>query len=281
MLLLVIDVVGRWRELERVVRELGLDWGLNHAPADLRYLRSSEHAFGARVDHLLPEDYRSFVNAVGYPVVGFSYYDRLGISFLPPEAMACLSADLPDPDEVWPAAVDGQPTVCLHALFAGSDLSEIDGYSFGPGQDGGLVVWQVEDGMPLQECGSFTDWLDGEITRLTEHARTWEPDPPAEDDEEPEDDPHRLIDYSLGGHYGQAPYSAADLDLSWVEADEHSHTYGLVDRAGIWLIPLSQRFYDVLPFRDGVAKVILNNEEASWEGPWVEIRIDGSLVAAP
>jgi len=274
MLRAVIDVVGRWRGLERVVQERKLDWGLNYAPADLRYVRSGEHAFGARLDHLLPDDYLAFVDAVGYPVVGFAYYDRLGISFLPPEAMAHLSVDLPDPDEVWPEAVEGQPTVCLHALFAGSDLSEIDGYSFGTGQAGGLVVWQVEEGMPRKECGTFTDWLDGEITRLTRHATTWTP-VPLEDDEEPEEDPHRLLDYSLGGWYDQAPYSSADLGLHWVESDEHTDTFGLIDDTGTWLIPLGARYRDVLPFRDGVAEVVLDGAALD---SWTEIRTDGSLV---
>lgn len=277
MLRAVIDVVGRWRELERVVRDRELGWGLHHAPADLRYARAEEHALGGRVDHLLPADYRAFVAEVGYPVVGFGYYDRRGISFLPPEAMARLSVDLPDPEDVWPEAVAGQPTPCLHALFAGSDLSEIDGFSFGPGQAGGVVVWEVENGMPRKECGTFAEWLDGEVARLAEHATTWTPDPPfeGEEEEEPEEDPHRLLDYSLGGHYGQAPYSAADLDLHWVESDVHSGTWGLVDGAGTWLIPLGARFRDVLPFRDGVAEVVL--EDAALDS-WVRIRTDGTLV---
>lgn len=267
--------MGRWRELENAVQERGLDWGLNHAPADLRYARSNEHARGARLDHLLPAEYRAFVAEVGYPVLGFEYYDRRGISFLPPEAMAYVSADLPDPDEVWPEAVDGGPTVCLYAFFAGTDLSEIDGYAFGPGSGGELVVWQVEDGMPHKECGTFTEWLDSEVTRLAEHAATWST---PEDEDHEEADPHRLLDYSLGGTYDQPPYSAADLELCWVTSDEDSFTYGLVDGTGTWLIPMGQRFYEVQPFRDGVAKVIFESEGASFEGPWVEVRPDGSVV---
>jgi hypothetical protein len=285
----MIDLVGRWRGLEQVVRDRGLDWGLNYAPADLRYVRSASHPHGGRVEHLLPDDYRAFVAEVGYPVLGFALYDRLGISFLPPEAMVHISVDLPDPDEVWPDAVAGEPTVCRHAFYAGSDLSDLDGYSFGPGSGGGEpVVWLVEGGMPREECGGFTEWLDGEITRLAEHATTFEPAPPAKydhihidgDDEDEDDgeepDPHRLLDYSLWGDYGQPPYSAADLGLSWVESDEMSYTYGLIDAAGTWLIPLGDRFREVQPFRDGVAKVRLNTDD--YDAPWTTIRPDGSIV---
>ena len=62
----------------------GLGWALVYAPADLRYPRMATHPHGARLDHLLPADYRAFVKEVGYPVLGFSYYDRQGTTFLPP-----------------------------------------------------------------------------------------------------------------------------------------------------------------------------------------------------
>ena len=86
----VIDIAARWREFENTLHAKGLDWGLHHAPAQLRHARSTGHPRGARVEHLLPADYRAFVSEVGYPVVGFRYYDRAGISFLPPEVMASM-----------------------------------------------------------------------------------------------------------------------------------------------------------------------------------------------
>jgi hypothetical protein len=271
----MIDLLGPWREFERVVHDRGLDWGLDYAPAQLRYARPEGHEYGVRLDHLLPADYRAFVAEVGYPVVGFKYYDRWGISFLPPEAMAYLSVDLPDPDEAWPEPVEGEPTVCLHAFFAGTDLSDIEGYSFGPAGDGGEpVVWLVENGMPCEELGTFTEWFAGEIARLTEHAATFEPAPRQEDHEVA--DPHRLLDYSLGGDYVQMPYTAADLELTWVESAENSYSYGLVDGTGAWLIPLGMRFREVRPFRDGVAEVVLDADP----GHWTKIRPDGTVVEA-
>ena len=63
-----------------------------------------------------------------------------------------------------------------------------------------------------------------------------------------------------------------------MSSDEDSFTHGLVDGTSTWLIPMGQRFYEVRPFRDGVAKVIFEAEGASFEGPWVQIRPDGSVI---
>lgn len=71
----VTDAVSRWREFEVLLHDRGLDWALHYAPADLRWARSTRHRFGTQVDHLLPADYLEFVASVGYPVIGFSYYD--------------------------------------------------------------------------------------------------------------------------------------------------------------------------------------------------------------
>nr|BFE80664.1 hypothetical protein GCM10020093_032650 [Planobispora longispora] len=74
-----------------------------------------------------------------------------------------------------------------------------------------------------------------------------------------EGDPHRLLDYSLGGSYDRAPYTAQDLDSAWVESPEGSpYSYGLIDGTGARRIPLGKRFRSVPPFRDGAAEVILD-----------------------
>ncbi|MBG0825863.1 hypothetical protein HS048_34845 [Planomonospora sp. ID91781] len=276
----MIDIIGRWRAFEKTLRDRELDWGLHFAPEQLRYARSAEHPRGAGVDHLLPADYRAFVSEVGYPVIGFGYYDRDGISFLPPEAMARLSVDLPAPEDVWPEPADDRPTLCRYAFFAGYDLSEIEGYSFGPAAGGGEpVVWLVERGMPQEEIGTFTEWLDGEISRLHAYVTAFETDEitALREKNGGEGDPHRLLDYSLGGSYDQAPYTAQDLDLAWVESQESSpYSYGLIDGTGAWRIPLGKRFRSVLPFRDGAAEVILNEQTTSYAGPRITIRPDGS-----
>lgn len=272
MLRRVTDVLRLWRELERVVEERKLDWGLDYAPAQLRYARSSRHAYGARLNHLLPDDYQAFVAEVGYPVVGFEYYDRRGITFLPPEAMAYISVDLPDLDDQWPEAEEGGPTVCRHAFFAGTDLSDIEGYSFGPASTGtDLVVWEVDRGMPTQELGTFTEWMTARIARLTEHATTFEPEP----DDDQEADPHRLYSYALLQDYDRGPYTPADLELTWVRSAQSSQSYGLIDANGTWLIPISSQFREVKPFRDGIAEVVLADAA---RGTWTRIRTDGSIA---
>ncbi|GGK98649.1 hypothetical protein Ppa06_66870 [Planomonospora parontospora subsp. parontospora] len=92
----MIDIIGRWRAFEKTLRDREFDWGSHFAPAQLRYARSAEHPRGAGVDHLLPADYRAFVSEVGYPVIGFGYYDRDGISFFfRAPAACCLSSGAP------------------------------------------------------------------------------------------------------------------------------------------------------------------------------------------
>lgn len=85
---------------------------------------------------------------------------------------------------------------------------------------------------------------DGSVTQDARLA-----DGNVEREEDDEDDPHRLLDYSLQDHYGQDPYTAADLGLVWVQEQE-----------------------------SGVAEAILNNSKASYAGPWTRIRPDGTTM---
>ncbi|MEU2671943.1 hypothetical protein ABZ622_24345 [Streptomyces sp. NPDC007164] len=96
-------------------------------------------------------------------------------------------------------------------------------------------------------------------------------------------DPHRLFEYSLEHDlFDRSPYSAADLELSWVENQAGSPysygSYGLIDAEGRWRIPMGQRFICVRPFRDGTAEVILNTEGSSYSGPWTRIDTEGRPV---
>ena len=274
--LVMKEIVSRWREFETALTARGLGWSLAYAPADLRQARTPDHPYGARLDHLLPADYLRFVREVGYPVLGFDYYDRQGISFLPPEPMAVLSPMVADPDGEFPKAVEDEPATCPYAFFAGQDLSDICGYALA--EDG---VWLIEDSVAVMRLGSFTKWLldfltdqEARIAALTTHDVA-EPDKAA--------DPHRLFDYSLSGHTdGDHPlYSPADLELSWVEQQAGDpYSYGLIDAAGRWRIPMGKRFISVRPFRDGIAEVILNADGSSYDGPWTRIDVDGRTVGA-
>ncbi|MEU4507611.1 hypothetical protein [Streptomyces sp. NPDC024089] len=189
----------------------GLGCALEYAPAELRWARSADHPYGARLDHLLPADYRAFVKEVGYPVLGFKYYDWHGRSFLPPEPMAVLSPMVYDPSSGLPREAEGEPTTCRHAFFAGYDLSDVHGFALA--EDG---VWVIENSVVVEHVGSFTEWLQGELSELERHIA----DPGSGEDTDPDDagDPHRLFEYSLEHDLSdRSPYSAADLELSWVE----------------------------------------------------------------
>jgi len=272
-----MSVVDRWRAFERALHAKDLAWALHYAPPHLRWARRKRHPRGAELDHLLPPDYRAFVAEVGFPVIGFRYYDHEGISLLPPEPMGVISVDLADPDEqIAEARADG-PTRCLHALFAACELSDIVGFSFGPG--GG--VWLVEDNMAREEVGSFTEWMSRTIDELERKIAAADPATIEEwvAENDGETDPHRLLDYALDGAYDEPPYAPDDLALSWVEhQDGTPYEYGLIDASGAWRIPMGRTFYSVRPFRGGVAEVIRNEPGSSYSGPWVRIRPDGSAA---
>ncbi|WP_236242177.1 WG repeat-containing protein [Streptomyces sp. CC228A] len=269
------DIVSRWRQFEQMLQAKGLGWALDYAPADLRRSRMATHPHGARLDHLLPADYRTFVKEVGYPVLGFSYYDRRGTTFLPPEAMAVLSVEIHDEEHGFPKAVEGEPTPCRHAFFAGYDLSHISGFALA--EDG---VWVVEDSAAIEYVGSFTEWLEGELIDV-EH-RIAEPGFGEDADPDEAADPHRLLGYSLEVDLSRPPHSAADLELNWVEDQSDSpFSYGLIDAEGRWRIPMGRRYVEVRPFRDGVAEVRLPAEDGSYGGPWTRIDTEGRPVDQP
>lgn len=275
----------RWRKFEKLLKQKKLDWGLHYAPAHLRHARTKEHFRGTDLGDLLPKAYREFVADVGYPVLGFRYYDGETFSFLPPEPMEVLSAMLPDyvgNDFVFPKSNKKGPTKAMLAFFAGYDLSDINGYAFKPEEEGGEpVVWCIEDGGPVEPMAPFEAWLSSELERFEEAIDGFDGKRAGELREEngDEDDPHRLIDYSLGGSYDVKPFSAADKKLAWVEDQAGDpYSYGLVDERGEWLIPMGKRFKSVTPFRKGRAAVILNDKQSSYEGPWREIDTSGKLV---
>lgn len=193
--------------------------------------------------------------------------------------MARLSHDVHDRKFGFPSPVDDGPTVCRHAFFAGYDLSEINGFAFS--DDG---VWLVEDSTAVEQpAGTFTEWMLAEIDRLEQRVADLDDEAVAEllQDNDGEADPHRLLDYSLGGTYDQAPYSAADLELNWVQQQSGSpYSHGLVDAQGHWRIPLGKDYKSVRPFRDGVAEVIVDTEESTYNGPWHRIDPDGRFLDA-
>ncbi|MFF9573393.1 hypothetical protein [Streptomyces sp. NPDC014685] len=184
-----------------------------------------------------------------------------------------LSPMVYDPDSGFPQEAEGEPTTCRYAFFAGYDLSDIHGFALA--EDG---VWVIENAGVVEHAGSFTEWLLSELNRLERHIA----DPGFGEDTAPDEagDPHRLFEYSLEHDlFDRSPYSAADLKLSWVEKQAGSpYSYGLIDAEGRWRIPMGQRLISVQPFRDGTAKVILNAEGSSYNGPWTRIDTEGRTV---
>lgn len=286
------DLVTAWRDLERLLESRSLGWALHYLPAQLRVTRSRSNIRGTRYDHLLPGSYKHFVAEVGYPVLGFGYYCRQAWSFLPPEHIASLSANLPDPSGNFPKAGENEPTEALHAFFAGYDLSDIEGWSFAPGRDesspGGeeFVVWQVENGSARDPIGRFEVWMAGEIARLKALVEEFDDDQIAEMEAENkgEDDPHRALDYSLESSYELEPYAAGDLALHWVVHQSGTpYSYGLIDDEGTWHMPMGKLFDSVSPFRDGVARIVPYIE---WEdgpmpeglGEWRTIDMSGKFL---
>ncbi|MBD0841507.1 WG repeat-containing protein [Streptomyces sp. TRM68416] len=122
-----------------------------------------------------------------------------------------------------------------------------------------------------------TEWLLGELTDVENRIA----EPGFADDTDPDEaaDPHRLLDYSLEAVLSRPPYSAADLELNWVEDQSDSpYSYGLIDAEGRWRIPMGRRYVEVRPFRDGVAEVRLPAGDGSYGGPWVRIDTGGETV---
>ncbi len=320
-----MPVMQRLWDFENFLRARGLIEALRYLPADVRYARRVDAPHGARLDNLLPSEYRDFVAAMGYPVIATAP-DSFGFSFLPPEPMAVMSVELPDHAGVFPDSVEGEPAECRHAFFAGSDLTSVQGYSFGPTDDGEIVVWIVEDGEPVLNVGPFTSWLMAELDVLEDRIARADA---AELETLREKaarvtDPHGVLAQSLGSSYDQASYTVDDLKLNWVvdrqsnyllrsraaharaevramviaqnradggnrpadaivrDADDPAAhlpvaSYGLIDAAGNWRIPIGNRFDAVLPFRDGVARVI-PHPRPDLADPWITIGSDGAVL---
>lgn len=181
------DAVAAWRNFEHEMNDAGYGWTIHYAAADLA---PADPAFDPmRIEHLLPEDFLAFTKEVGYPMVGYSYYCRVGFSVLPPAWQATTSM-----------FVDGEesdPNDPCGVMFAGQELADVDGWGFRKGE-AGIEVHDVE-GASLTErvAGSFTEWLTKRLDLLLAYGR--DPANAAEINEgkeQAEPDPHRLVDYS-------------------------------------------------------------------------------------
>lgn len=120
----------------------------------------------AQFDALLPQAYRSFVAAHGYPLLAVPAELHYGFAFLPPLAARQVSTLIADEDrdfaEVRAARRAGQYT-WRYVMFAGWNFADGDGWAFGvdpeAAGDGEPVVWLLEGGLVAEEVGTFQQWL--------------------------------------------------------------------------------------------------------------------------
>ncbi|MBL8922701.1 MAG: hypothetical protein JNJ54_27885 [Myxococcaceae bacterium] len=250
--------IRAWTSLERRLSSLGLSWAFHRLPKHLQVARSPDFPHGVEVEHLLPDDYRAFVAQVGYPVVGFSYYCRVGLSFLPPAHLETCSAMVATRDQkLLPPSRRRRPRASA-AFFAGIDLSDLVGWSFAPDDpSGALHVW-VTDGAITRPVGSFDAWAAAQAERIEAwaRARTAAQRRALEQENEGEDDPHRALDYALDRSEPHERATARDRTLHWVcDESKTPYRYSVIDDDGTWHLRPARPFDSVGPFVRGTARV--------------------------
>ena len=192
-----VDILATWRAFERRVAELGFAWALRSNSADVRWERASA-VTAAGWDQGFPESYRTLIAAVGYPSLGFRYYCRDGFSFLPPQPMAAVSVDVSDDELEAGGRIAASEKPCRYRLFAGIELSDLDGWAFSVDpRDPPGVVWSVVSAMVHEPLGPFDAWLTQKLVLLVAQMEATPPEQRAELETAHDPDPHRIINYSL------------------------------------------------------------------------------------
>jgi hypothetical protein len=91
-------------------------------------------------------------------------------TFLPPLAMRQVNRAVGHPGRKWDEVRRAREKGTYrweYAFFAGWDLSDVNGWAFGPPFDGAEpVVWMVEDSLPEEELNPFPQWLEDKFTDL-------------------------------------------------------------------------------------------------------------------
>ncbi|AKF84807.1 hypothetical protein MFUL124B02_04730 [Myxococcus fulvus 124B02] len=118
---------------------------------------------------LLPAEYVEFIEALGYRWLSTS---ESTLGFLPPRWRVSLSQQTGVPDRSWDevrAEREAGTHTYAFVMFAARDLEDVNGFAFGRGTQGdGLVVWSVEESLPVEELGPFSTWLAEELDSMAE-----------------------------------------------------------------------------------------------------------------
>ncbi|AKU95056.1 hypothetical protein AKJ09_01720 [Labilithrix luteola] len=108
-----------------------------------------------------PDAYARFVAANGYSIVS-TRGRNTSFAFLPPKLAARVTRAMGEPGRSWEDVTEERAagrSQFAWVMFAAYDLSDVNGWAFGPGPDATPVVWSVEDSVPCEMIGTFDEWL--------------------------------------------------------------------------------------------------------------------------
>jgi hypothetical protein len=159
-----------WTELVQILTAYGLADQMSHSAADASWRHDGampdDAPSAAQFDALLPQAYRSFVTAHGYPLIAAPAELHYAFAFLPPLAARQVSTLVADEEMAFSDARAARRTgqyPWRHVMFAGWNFADGDGWAFGfdPEANGEQepVVWLLEGGAVTEEVGTFEQWL--------------------------------------------------------------------------------------------------------------------------
>ncbi|ATB48232.1 leucine-rich repeat domain-containing protein [Corallococcus macrosporus] len=163
-----VSPVTQWKRVEKQATQ-ALGKGAAGAYPEALEPRVVPYAAAFDAAPLLPPEYVEFVKALGYRwLAGRSS----ALGFLPPRWRASLSQQMGVPDREWNevrAEREAGTHTYAFVMFAARDLDDVNGFAFGPGEDGAAqAVWSVEDSLPVERLGTFPEWLAGKLAELSE-----------------------------------------------------------------------------------------------------------------
>ncbi|MCP3100544.1 leucine-rich repeat domain-containing protein [Myxococcus sp. K15C18031901] len=162
-----VSLVTSWKRVEKQVVQV---LGKGAAGRRLADLEPRVVPFTAGFDPapLLPPEYVELVTALGYRWLSTT---ASTLCLLPPRWRLGVSQQVGVPDRDW-RDVRAEREAGTHAygfvMFAAHDIEDLHGFAFGKSADGeALVVWEVEDSLPVSELGPFSTWLSETLAEVS------------------------------------------------------------------------------------------------------------------